>query len=103
MEECIVDRRMEDLRCPECGSEMARVYDIEEIEEEFKPEGLNRLAALRAQYALLRIMTCPKCRFTKQLSALEIMSEFARMQKENGKTDSEIIDLVKEEKRKYLS
>jgi len=82
---------------------MVRVYDVEEIEEEFKPEGVNTLAALRAQYALLRNMTCPKCGFTKQLSPLDIMSEFARKKKENGMTDSEIIDLVKEEKRKYLS
>ena len=83
------------MNCPECGSEMVRVYSVEEIEEEFKPEGLNRLAAMRAQFELLRNMTCPNCGFTKRLSALEIMSEFKRRQTEQGKSDSEIIDLVK--------
>lgn len=81
--------------CPECGSEMVRVYSVEEIEREFKPEGLNTIAAMRAQFELLRNMTCPKCGFTKRLSALEIMAEFTRRQKEQGKSDSEIIDLVK--------
>lgn len=69
------------MNCPECQTVMVRVYSVEEIEEEFKPEGLNRLAAMRAQFALLRNMTCPKCHFTKQLSALEIMAEFKRRKK----------------------
>lgn len=69
------------MKCPECGSEMVKVYDVEEIEEEFKPEGLNILLPLRAQYALLRNMTCPNCHFSKQLSVLDILSEFARMKK----------------------
>lgn len=91
------------MNCPECDTEMIRVYDVEEVEREFKPEGLNSLAAMRAQFELLRNMTCPKCHFSKQISPLEIVAEFARTQKEKGKTDSEIIDLVKEEKRKCLS
>jgi len=69
------------MKCPECGSEMVRVYDVEEIEEEFKPEGLNILLPLRAQYALLRNWTCPKCHFSKQLSVLDILVEFVRMKK----------------------
>ena len=83
------------MNCPECGSKMVRVYDVEEIEEEFKAEGIKKFYAMKAQYALLRNMTCPDCGFTKQLSPLGIMAEFARMQKEQGKTDSEIVDLVK--------
>ena len=74
---------------------MQRVYDVEEIEAEFKAEGLNKIAAMKAQFNLLRQMTCPKCGFTKQLTTFEIMAEFARMQKEKGKSDADIIKLMK--------
>lgn len=83
------------MNCPECETEMQRVYDVEEIEAEFKAEGLNKLAAMKAQFNLLRQMTCPKCGFTKQLTTFEIMAEFARMQKEKGKSDADIIKLMK--------
>lgn len=83
------------MNCPECGFEMVKVYDVEEIEEEFKAKGITDFAAMKAQYDLLRNMTCPECGFTKQLSALEIMAEFVKIQKKEGKTEEETIKLVK--------
>ena len=83
------------MNCPECETEMKRVYSVEEVEEEFKAEGLNKLAAMQAQFNLLRNVTCPKCGFTKQLSKVEVMAEFARRKRMIGMTDTNIIELVK--------
>ena len=83
------------MNCPECETEMKRDYSVEEVEEEFKTEGLNRLAAMQAQFNLLRNMTCPKCGFTKQLTTFEVMAEFAALKKSQGKSDADIIKLMK--------
>ena len=83
------------MNCPECLTEMTRVYSVEEVEEEFKAEGLNKVAAMKAQFNLLRQMTCPKCGFTKQLTTFEIMAEFAALKKRQGKSDADIIKLMK--------
>ena len=83
------------MNCPECQTEMKKIYDVKEIEEEFKAEGLNKLAAMQAQFNLLRNMTCPKCGFTKQLTTFEIMAEFAALKKRQGNSDADIVKLMK--------
>lgn len=66
------------MKCKECGSEMVKVYDYKEIEEQFKAKGIVNHSALQAQFNLLRNMTCPDCGFTKALSPIEITLEMIR-------------------------
>ncbi len=77
------------MKCEECQTVMVKIYGVKEVEEEFPN-------APRAQFNLLRQMTCPKCGFSKELSLREIVTEFANRRKDQGKSDADIVEEVKD-------
>lgn len=74
---------------------MVKVYDVEEIEKEFSPEGVNVLSAMKAQFELLRQMNCPNCGFVKVLSKMEVIAEFAKRRQKKGESLEDTVKIMK--------
>lgn len=92
------------MYCEKCGLKLVKIYNVEEIERQFKAEGIKKYTAMQAQFNLLRNVKCPdpSCGFAKELSPLEIMMSFAQQRKEEGKSAHEIVEEARKKVKEIM-
>lgn len=83
--------------CPECGSDMIHVYTEYQIERAIK-EIKNPMEKASVEFKMRREFICTKqdCSFIKKLSSVDIVQEYARVRRDEGISDNEILKEVNE-------
>lgn len=84
--------------CSKCGSDMRHVYNEEQIENAIR-DIKNQFERNNIEFNMRKEFICNKqdCSFIKSLTHMEIIKEYAKAKKEEGKSDEDILKEVKNE------
>ena len=88
------------MKCSECGGDMIKRYNDEEIEDFLKTSKLSGRFLTQYELQMRSIYQCYDCKFAKYLSVPQIISVFIEAGGKKGKSMKEIIADVNKEKDK---
>ena len=86
------------VKCPKCGFDAHKVYDVKEIMEKYKDDKTMQVL-LKRQY----ICSTIECSYQWEISILELTKAFIEMRKDEGKSVKDIateLNTVKVDEKK---
>jgi hypothetical protein len=82
--------------CKKCGSKMRSTFTEEQAKEMLKGQKNPRF-----EIEIKSSFTCDKCGSERKLSRMEIVKEFMRVRKEQGKSTKDVAEEVKDKIKEF--